>query len=127
MAVVEPYAHCPCGSGEKYKWCCQKVEPIFERASRLHESGQVQAALDAIEEGLRKFPDSFVLLINKAIYEIKRGNEEAARAPLERILRKNPRHILAQLLLTQLVLEREGPVAGVAQLQKAAEAYKGQP
>ena len=33
MAVADPYAACPCGSGQKFKWCCQKIEPFAERAN----------------------------------------------------------------------------------------------
>ena len=42
MALVDPYSPCPCGSGQKYKWCCQKVEAYAERAQRLVENGQYE-------------------------------------------------------------------------------------
>ncbi len=45
MAVLEPYSPCPCGSGQKFKWCCQKVEAYAERAQKLAVSGQIEAAL----------------------------------------------------------------------------------
>ncbi len=35
MASVNPYMPCPCGSGQKFKWCCQKVETYAERAQRM--------------------------------------------------------------------------------------------
>ena len=45
MALVDPYSPCPCGSDKKFKWCCQKAEPYVERANRLAENGQFDAAV----------------------------------------------------------------------------------
>src|SRR5271167_1567041 len=119
MAVADPYAACPCGSGQKFKWCCQKIEPFAERAQRLMESGQVQGAIDAIDEGLRKEPDNILLLTRRAVYLIQQGSVVAAKEPLRRVVQKQPRHLGAQSLLTRLELETEGPAEGVAQLQQA--------
>ena len=68
MAGVDPYSPCPCGSGQKFKWCCHKVEAYAERAQRLFESGQVEAAIEALDEGLRKEPGNAWLLTRKALY-----------------------------------------------------------
>ena len=67
MALVDPYSPCPCGSGQKFKWCCQKVEAFAERAERLYEGGQIDAALGTLDEGLRKVPDNPWLLVRKAL------------------------------------------------------------
>ena len=76
MAVADPYAACPCGSGQKFKWCCQKIEPFAERAQRLMENGQVQAAIEALDEGLRKEPDNPLLLTRQAVYLLQSGEVE---------------------------------------------------
>ncbi len=52
MAAVDPYAPCPCGSGQKFKWCCQKVEPYAERSQRLFSNGQIDAAIEALDGAL---------------------------------------------------------------------------
>ena len=65
MAVVDPYSPCPCGSEKKFKWCCQKVEAYAERAHRLEDNGQHDAALAAYDEGLAKIPAEPVALIAK--------------------------------------------------------------
>ena len=57
MAGIEPYAPCPCGSGQKFKWCCHKVEAHADRSQRLFESGQVDAAIEALDSGRRGGPD----------------------------------------------------------------------
>jgi tetratricopeptide (TPR) repeat protein len=122
MAVVDPYGPCPCGSGEKFKWCCQKVEAYAERAQRLHENGQIDAALAALEEGLRKQPDNSWLLVRKALILTGEGKPDEAKPILERVVALQPGHMGAHGLLVRVVIETEGPVAGAAQLQQALSA-----
>ncbi len=124
MAVVEPYAPCPCGSGEKFKWCCHKVEAFAERAERLYDNGQVEAALGVLDEGLRKSPDNPWLSVRKAIILTRRGELEAARDLLKRVVAKNPKHVGAQSFLVRLVLQTEGSNHGAGQLQQALSSVK---
>src|SRR4051812_3353529 len=123
MAVVEPYAPCPCGSGEKFKWCCQKIETYAERAKRLFEGGQYNAAISALDEGLRKEPNNAWLLTRKALYLVQKDEPTEAKALLRRVVQKQPKHLGAHFLLTRLVLETEGPVEGAAQLQASLSAF----
>src|SRR5690348_400992 len=96
MAAVDPYAPCPCGSGEKFKWCCQKVESFADKAERLIENGQFDAALATLDEGLRKVPDNPWLLTRKALLFIRKDQTAEARPLLERIVSKQPTHLGAQ-------------------------------
>jgi len=122
MASVEPYSSCPCGSGQKYKWCCQKVEAYSDRAQRLLDSGQYEAALKPLEEGLAKVPDNALLLMRKALVHLHLNQVEAARLPLRALLQKSPSHLGASILLTRVELETDGPLAAVAQFQQAISA-----
>ncbi|MDR3632807.1 MAG: tetratricopeptide repeat protein [Isosphaeraceae bacterium] len=122
MAAVDPYAPCPCGSGQKFKWCCQKVEPFAERAQRLFEGGQVEAALSVVEEGLQKDPGNSWLLTRKALYQLRQHQHEEAKDTLRQVLAKQPQHVGAAMLLTRLELETEGPAAGAAQFQQVLTA-----
>ena len=122
MAVVDPYSPCPCGSGQKFKWCCNKVEAHAERAQRLFASGQPEAAIKALDEGLRKDPGNAWLLTRKALIQIRQNQPKAARQSLDLVLKKNPKHAGALILKTHLVLETEGPAAGVAQFQRTLSA-----
>ena len=122
MAVVEPYAPCPCGSGQKFKWCCQKVEAFADRAERLFQHGQVDAALAALDEGLRKQADNAWLLVRKASYLSAEGKGEAALPILRRVVEVHPDHSGAQSLLIRLLLESEGVRAGIDQFQIALQA-----
>ena len=122
MAVVDPYAPCPCGSGQKFKWCCQKVEAYAARSEKLYEGGQVDAALKALDEGLRKVPDNAWLLTRKALILQEEGKPELAKTVLERAVAVQPAVLAAQALLVRAILEVDGPAAGAAQLQKALAA-----
>ena len=111
MAAVDPYSPCPCGSGQKFKWCCHKVEAHADRAQKLYESGQVDAAMEALDDGLRKEPDNPWLLSRKALFQIRPASprwprSRSARPPSSRA------HIGGLVLMTRLALETEGPSAG---------------
>ena len=122
MAVVDAYGPCPCGSGQKFKWCCQKVEPFAEKAERLFATGQADGALAALDEGLRKVPDNPWLLLRKALIFERQDQFEPARQLLSRLLARQPDHLGANALLVRVAMEADGPVAGVAQLQHALSA-----
>jgi tetratricopeptide (TPR) repeat protein len=122
MASVDPYASCPCGSGQKYKFCCQKVEAYAERAQRLIDGEQYEAALKPLDEGLAKVPGNPWLLTRKALCNLHLNRMDAAKQALRTLLQGHPNHLNAWVLITQLVLETEGPLAGVAQLHQALSA-----
>jgi tetratricopeptide (TPR) repeat protein len=122
MASVDPYMPCPCGSGQKFKWCCQKVETYAERGQRMVDSGQFESALKPLEEGLARFPDNPWLLTRKAIIEVHLKRFDAGKATLNGLLKKNPGHLGATILLTRLLLDTEGPDAGIAQFQRGLSA-----
>jgi len=105
MALVDPYAPCPCGSGEKFKWCCQKAESFAERSLRLYDNGQHDLALEALDEGLRKEPENSLLNIRKALILSSEGKPELARPLLEGVVRRLPQHSAAQSLLVRIDLE----------------------
>ena len=123
MALMDPYAPCPCGSGQKFKWCCHKVEAVAERAQRLFENGQAEASVAAIDDGLKKEPRNAWLLTRKALYLTRMGQPEPAKDAVRLVLEKSPKHAGAQMLMTRLALETEGPAAGAAQLQQALTAF----
>jgi tetratricopeptide (TPR) repeat protein len=119
MASVDPYSPCPCGSGQKFKWCCQKVEAYTERAQRLVDSGQYEMALKPLDEGLAKVPDNILLLTRKAAIHLHLNQVDAARQALRRLLDKQPGHIGASIMMTRLVLATDGAAAGAAHFQQA--------
>jgi tetratricopeptide (TPR) repeat protein len=119
MASVDPYSPCPCGSGQKFKWCCQKVESFTERAQRLLDTGQYEMALKPLEEGLAKVPGNVLLLTRKALIHLHLNQVDAARQALSRLLEKHPGNVAGSIMMTRLVLSADGPAAGAAQYQQA--------
>lgn len=47
---VDAYSSCTCGSGKKFKWCCQPYAAQFERAAEMQRNGQTEAALEMLKE-----------------------------------------------------------------------------
>lgn len=118
MPLVDPYSPCLCGSGKKYKWCCQKVESYVERAFRLEDNGQFDAAEAALDEGLAKVPGSPMLSLRKAALLIGQRHFDQARECVEKFLGQQPDHVEAAVLGTRLVLIMEGPVAAASRFQR---------
>jgi tetratricopeptide (TPR) repeat protein len=119
MALAEPYGPCPCGSGQKYKWCCHKVEVFAERALRQAENGQTEAALTTLDEGLKAEPGNPLLGIRKAIILARQRQDAQSKEALRGVLAANPDHVSARALYINVVMQGEGPVAAVEELQAA--------
>ena len=122
MAALESYSPCPCGSGQKYKWCCQKAEPYAERVQRLTDTGQVEGARAALDEGLARLPGNPWLLMRKAILLARENKLTDAVTELRGLLAKHPDHAGAHNFLVRAVIETEGAAEGAAQLQRALSA-----
>ncbi len=118
MAVVDPYSPCPCGSGKKFKWCCYKAEAYAERAHRLEDNGQLDAALAVYDEGLAKVPRNPWLLLRKSVLLIEQEKLEEAKKCAAMVLQQLPDHRGASGLMCRLVLATDGPVAAAAVLQR---------
>ena len=112
MALVDPYSPCLCGSGQKYKWCCQKVEAYAERAQRLVENGQYEAALKPLDEGLAKVPANPWLSTRKALVQLQLNQLEAAKHTLRTLAPEPSRQPGGMVLLTRLVAGNRGPDRG---------------
>ena len=48
--AIDPYASCPCGSGKKFKWCCQPIYANINRAFEQEAQGQHDVALRIMNE-----------------------------------------------------------------------------
>ena len=46
---MDLYDPCPCGSGKKFKWCCQPIYADIEKAFRQDDDGQHDAALQTLD------------------------------------------------------------------------------
>ncbi len=118
MALVDPYSLCPCGSNKKFKWCCQKVEPHAERAQRLVENNQFDAAISVLTEGLAKTPQNPLLLLLKARILMAQRKPQEARQCVAAMLAAHPEHPGAASFMLRLILESGDAVAAAAELQR---------
>jgi len=47
---LDAYSPCPCGSGKKFKWCCQPIHVEIDKAFHQESEGQFEAALRTMEQ-----------------------------------------------------------------------------
>lgn len=115
---MDSYTRCECGSGEKYKFCCQKAEAYIRKVDRQIESNLAEAAIATVEEGLRKYPDTPALLIRRALLSASGGADNQATRQLEAYLAKHPGHIGVRNMLIMITLRDEGPEVAALELQR---------
>jgi len=124
--ILDPYATCPCGSGKKFKWCCQPIHVEIDRAFRQDEQGQHEAALRAMDQIIRDHGDNPEAWGRKAELLYRNDKVEEAEAALDRALSLNPRYPFGYLL-RGLFRYHEGEIPGSLLLfRKAADAYDPQ-
>jgi tetratricopeptide (TPR) repeat protein len=121
--AIDAYAPCPCGSGKKFKWCCQPIQVHIDRALRQEADGQHDAALRTLDEVIAANPANPEPLGRKAqlLYDHERVDE--AESTLQKALDINPSYPFGHLL-RGLFRRHEGEIAGALLLfRKAAELY----
>jgi tetratricopeptide (TPR) repeat protein len=121
--AIDAYSSCPCGSGKKFKWCCQPVHVQIDRAFRQEAEGQHDAALRTMDEVIAANPGNPEPLGRKAqiLYNLERVDD--AENTLQQALEINPKYPFGHLL-RGLFRQHEGEVTGALLLfRKAAEFY----
>src|ERR1700739_771067 len=58
VMTQDPYGPCPCGSGKKFKWCCEPIYVEIDKAFRQDEDGQHDMALRIMSEVVAQHPDN---------------------------------------------------------------------
>jgi tetratricopeptide (TPR) repeat protein len=119
---VDPYQDCPCGSGKKLKWCCQKVVKYAEKAEQLLEKDQIAAATQAIDEGLAVEPENLWLRTMKAQILLSMHDHDAAYPLVDSILASNPGYRPVLQLRLQDELAHGAVEPAVATLQDILDA-----
>lgn len=121
--ALDPYSSCPCGSGKKYRWCCQPIDKDLRRALDLDANGQHDAALRLLNEVVADHAANPQAWGQKAELLYRHGKLEEAEAALEQAFAINP-HYPYGLLLQAIFRYQEGEVPGALLLaRRAAEAY----
>ncbi len=126
MAMLDPYTPCPCGSGEKLKWCCPKSEDAAIRVERHIRNEQFDQALKAAQDGLKRAKESPWLLLQLAYVQSRLENYAEAMEAVDQILKKRPDHVGALQERVQLVATIKSPEQAVITLQEAMTTCKAE-
>src|SRR5260370_38129560 len=121
--ALAPYAPCRCGSGKKFKWCCQPIHAEIARAFEQQAQGQNDAALRIMDEVIAKHPDNPEAWCQKANLLFEQERTDDAEAALQKALDLNPNYPFAHYLRGRF-RHAEGEFPGALLLyRKAAELY----
>src|SRR5947199_9119049 len=88
----DPYSLCPCGSGKKYKWCCQNIFVDIERAFQQEAEGQHETALRTMDEVVRKHADNPEAWGRKAELLFQQGRTDEGEEVLQKAFDLNPNY-----------------------------------
>jgi tetratricopeptide (TPR) repeat protein len=120
---LDPYAACSCGSGKKYRWCCEPIERDLRRAYEQEANGQHDTALRIIDEIVAAHPGNPQGYGRKAELLYKLARTEEAEAALEKAFAINPNYPYGLLLRSAFRLQ-EGEMQGALLLaRRAAEVF----
>jgi tetratricopeptide (TPR) repeat protein len=121
--ALDLYEPCSCGSGKKFKWCCQPIFATINRAWEQEAGGQHEAALRLMDEVLREHEGNPEAWGQKARLLYSQGKAEEADNALQKAFELNPNYP-AGLLLRALIRFQEGETHGALTLaRRAVEAY----
>jgi tetratricopeptide (TPR) repeat protein len=121
--AIDPYDVCPCGSGKKFKWCCQEIYADIEEAFRLDNAGQHEAALRKMLDVVHAHSGNPEVFGRYAQLLSVHGKIEEAEQNLDKAFALNPNYPFGHLLRGQF-RAAEGEVVGSLLLfRKAADLY----
>jgi tetratricopeptide (TPR) repeat protein len=121
--ALDLYSPCPCGSGKKFKWCCQPIHVQIDKAFRHDQEGQHEAALRLFDQVTAEHPANPEAWGRKAQLLYQNGRLDEAEQALQKAFDINPTYPYGYLL-RGLFRQHEGEIAGSLLLfRKAAELY----
>jgi tetratricopeptide (TPR) repeat protein len=121
--TADPYVSCPCGSGKKFKWCCAPIHEAIDKAFRLQNGGQHEAALRAVDEVVKEHPTNSEAWGRKAQLLHLNNHKDDAEQALEEAFKLNPNYAFGYLL-RGMFRQAEGEEIGALTLyRKATELY----
>jgi len=123
LMPLDPYSACPCGSGKKFKWCCQPVHADIERAYAQEAQGQHEAALQLMEQVVQANPGNPEAWGRQADLLFRNQRLDEAETALNKAFAINPNYPFGLYLQGMLrYVEHELPGA-LLLFRKAADAY----
>ncbi len=118
-----PYDGCPCGSGKKFKWCCDPYFEQIDRALTLQQNNQHDSAVRVMEQVAAAHADKPAVWGYFAHLLFGEGNIERAEEVLQKAFDIQPDFPMG-LFLMGLFRQAEGEVIGALLLfRRAGDAY----
>src|SRR3954463_16627718 len=99
---IDQYSFCPCGSGKKFKWCCQNIYGDIERAYVQLQQGQVDTALRIMSEVTQKHATNPEAWGQQAQVFLHAGKNEEAEQALQKAFDVNPNYPFGLLLQARM-------------------------
>jgi tetratricopeptide (TPR) repeat protein len=121
--ALDPYASCPCGSGKKFKWCCQPVHVQIDRAFQQDAQGQHEVALRLMDEVIAEHPANPEVWGRKAQLLYQNNHVEDAEAALQKAFEISPKYAFGHLLKGMFRYQEGEIPGGLLLFRKAADYY----
>jgi tetratricopeptide (TPR) repeat protein len=115
------YSPCPCGSGKKFKWCCQPIWVGIEHALTQQANGQHDAALRIIDQVVKEHPGNPEAWGQKARLLYLNERTDDAEEALQKAFDINPSYPFGLTLRAEIRFQ-EGEIPGALLLARRATA-----
>ncbi|MEX0819050.1 MAG: hypothetical protein WD070_05645 [Pirellulaceae bacterium] len=123
---LDPYQPCPCGSGNKIKFCCSKdITAELDKVMRAVQGDQRAAALDHIHKLIADKGPRHALLAIKADVQLSLGQFEDADATIDEFLAASPDNPVALSLSAIHACSENDLESAIEDLQQAMEHLDG--
>jgi tetratricopeptide (TPR) repeat protein len=121
--ALDPYASCPCGSGKKFKWCCQPIHVQIDKAFQQDSQGQHEIALRLMDEVITEHSTNPEAWGRKAQLLYQNGKVEDAEAALQKAFEISPKYAFGYLLKGMFRYQEGEVPGGLLLFRKAADYY----
>ena len=115
----DPYDPCPCGSGNKLKFCCADVAAEMDKVERLLGNNQPHMAIQAMEKLRKAHPKSQWVSVCLASTLINDERSADAKQVLKPLLKEHPEQPFANALYALASYNADGYPACKRAVQRA--------
>ncbi|MBC8351559.1 MAG: hypothetical protein H8E66_06200 [Planctomycetes bacterium] len=123
---LDPYQPCPCGSGNKIKFCCSKdITTELDKVIRAVQGEQRASALDHVHKLIADKGARNALLAIKADVQLSLGQFDDADATIDEFLSASPDNPVALSLSAIHACSKNDLESAIEDLQQAMEHLEG--
>ncbi|HTN74631.1 MAG TPA: hypothetical protein VL096_05270 [Pirellulaceae bacterium] len=124
--ALDPYAPCPCGNGQKIKFCCSAdIINELDKVLRAVEGDQRAAAVDQLNRLLQARPDNPALLAIKGSVQLSLNDFDNAEQTIAHFLAVDPKNPTALSQGAAISALRGNTRQAIERLQIALEESNG--